>query len=76
MKWIIIGAALACLGCGSDAKATMDFTDNVKAQTVVDEKGIRVIGFCWQERPFLVATQTGWPGGGGLQLLRVEGWCE
>jgi hypothetical protein len=54
----------------------MDFTDKTKAQVVLDEQGIKVIGFCWQERPFLVAAQSGFGEGGGLQLLRVEGWCE
>jgi hypothetical protein len=55
----------------------MDFTitDTVRAQTVIDTQGIVVIGFCWQDRPFLVASKTGF-GGDGLQLLRVEGWCQ
>jgi hypothetical protein len=53
----------------------MDFTPKNRAQVVIDDYGIKVIGFCWQDRPFLVALKTGM-GGDGLQLLKVEGWCQ
>jgi len=58
------------------AETTMDFTPKNRAQVVIDDQGILVIGFCWQDRPFLVATHNTFAGGGGLQLLRVEGWCQ
>jgi hypothetical protein len=57
------------------AETTMDFTPKNRAQMIIDDYGIKVIGFCWQDRPFLVASKTGF-GGDGLQLLRVEGWCQ
>jgi hypothetical protein len=53
------------------AETTMDFTPKNRAQMIIDDYGIKVIGFCWQDRPFLVSSN-----GDGLQLLRVEGWCQ
>lgn len=62
----------------AEAKAEMDFTvsDTTKKQIIIDEKGVMVMGFCWQDRPFLIATQKGFGGGDGLQLLRIDGWCN
>lgn len=58
-----------------EEKTLMDFTPKNRAQLVIDDYGITVIGFCWQDRPFLVTSKTGM-GGDGLQLLKVEGWCQ
>lgn len=60
----------------AEVGTTMDFTPKNRTQVVIDDQGILVIGFCWQDRPFLVATHNTFAGGGGLQLLRVEGWCQ
>jgi hypothetical protein len=76
---VIIPLLIGTWGKSSNAKkeeTIMDFTPKNRAQVVIDDQGILVIGFCWQDRPFLVATHNTFAGGGGLQLLKVEGWCQ